>query len=221
MPCPDFPTGTDRAKVRGASLALVMVRASFDDNHGGRHLILNQVRIMTRVFARVGAWFLTAALVLGVGCKSANTNSPVAKANTGYVDFYAGTNAPLSWEIKEISPETKTLFSQINPVTESIVRVAVPPGHYKLQITFLNRTVEKPAELELDVRDGMILPVKVDLQGAGEVSSRRVETSIHQSIKQPRMGRDIEYPSANLYRISVVPQQPIAYRSKEAMPYFR
>jgi hypothetical protein len=211
---------SESGKADGASLALVMVRASFDNHHGGRISFSTRERIMTKVFSRVGAWLLTAALLLEVGCKSANTNSPVARANTGYVDFYASTNAPLSWEIKQISPETKTLFSQVNPVTEPIVRIALPPGRYKLQITFLNRAIDKPAELELDVRDGMIIPVKVELQGAGEVSSRRVEeTTVGPSVKAPRAGRDIEYPSTALYRITFAPQQPTTYRPKEAMPY--
>jgi hypothetical protein len=180
-----------------------------------------EAKLMAKPFSRAATSLLSLMLLLGVGCKSAKTSSPVAKANTGYVDFYAATNAPLSWEIKEISPETKTLFSQVNPITEPIVRIALPPGHYKLQITFLNRAIEKPTEVDLDVPNAMITPVRVDIHGAGEISSRRVETSIHPSFKQPRMGRDIDYQSADLYHVTATPQQSVAYRPKQAMPYSR
>jgi len=108
-----------------------------------------------------------AALALWVpGCATQNVNPPQARANTGYVDFHADPSVGLSWEVARFDDRTqsfKNVFSELEPPPDGVLRLAFAPGHYRLRVTFLNRIISQPAEVEVEVKDGKITPVQVAL----------------------------------------------------------
>ena len=156
------------------------------------------------------------------GCASPNLNPPQARANTGYVDFYADSSSELSWEVARFddrSQSFKSVFSELKPPQGGVLRLAFPPGHYRLQVTFLNRVVREPGLVEMEVKDGLITPVHVVLVADGT-------TTVYS--KEERWGRarygrgdKIKYDPSAAYRISAEARAPVPYQVKERMTYAR
>ena len=91
------------------------------------------------------------------GCASQNVNPPQARANTGYVDFHADSAGELYWQVERFDDRTqsfKNVFSTFDPLPDKVLRLAFVPGHYRLQVTFLNRVITQPAEVEVEVQAG-------------------------------------------------------------------
>lgn len=159
------------------------------------------------------------------GCATQNVNPPQARANTGYVDFHADPSAELCWDVARFDDRTqsfKSVFSELEPPSDGVLRLAFAPGHYRLRVTFLNRVIAKPAEVEVEVQDGKITPVRVPLTAAGTVlvESRNVS---HGGTAKGRYGRRTKYSSdeSTMYGLSAVAEPPMAYQLKERMPYAR
>ena len=166
-----------------------------------------------------------AVLVLAFGCASPNVNPPAPQPNTGYLDFYSGTAEDLAWDIQTFSPEANryvTAFSDVKPLRERVLRLAFRPGRLQVRVTVLNRAVEQPAEVELEVRDGKITPVQVDLKEAGEsvVGTRRESAG---GTLYGRYGRRTKTSIAEMtrYTISASAAAPVDYQPKGQMSYAR
>ena len=164
----------------------------------------------------------TAGLLLA-GCASPNVNPPQPRANTGYVDFYLDAPAELSWEVERFddrAQDYKDIFSKLEPPPGGILRLAFPPGHYRLRVTFLNRVVREPALVEVDVKDGAITPVQVALvdEGTGLVkTSEEQRTSTYKG----RYGRNFKHSTSEsaMYRLAAEPKPSVPYQVRERMPY--
>ena len=154
-------------------------------------------RIMKHMNA---AGFLPAILILGLllgGCASPNVNPAQAKANTGYVDFHADSSSDLSWDVARFDERSQTfqsIFSELEPPQNGALRLAFPPGHCRLRVTFLNRVIAKPAEIEVEVQDGKITPVRVTLTAAG-ASQVRTEQESRGGTAKGRYGQRIKVGS--------------------------
>src|ERR1035441_1154472 len=99
---------------------------------------------------------LAAAGLLVAGCASPNVNPPQARAKTGYVDFYADSSGELSWQVARFDDHTqgfRSVFSEFEPPPGRVLRVAFPPGHYRMRGTVMNCVVPEPGLVELDVKD--------------------------------------------------------------------
>jgi hypothetical protein len=157
------------------------------------------------------------------GCASPNVNPAMPKANTGYADFFTDSAEDLDWEVRQLNTATgqfEPVFSRLKPIEGRILRLAFAPGRYSLRVTFLNRVIAKPAEVEVEVQDGKITPVRVTLTEAGATSVRTKETSRGGTL-YGRYGRRTKIGSdeASMNSISAVAAPPVAYQVKERMAY--
>src|SRR5512146_2648524 len=119
---------------------------------------------------------LLGALVLGVSCSSPNVNPPIAKAHKGYIDFYAPAKTNLAWEVQRVRPGTdsaSTIFSSVKPLPDGVLRLELDPGPHLFQLSFLNRVVESPLLVQVDVLAGKVTPVKVELVPIESISVTR------------------------------------------------
>ena len=159
------------------------------------------------------------------GCATSNVNPSQARANTGYVDFHADSSSDLSWEVARFDESSQTfqrVFSELEPPQHGVLRLALPPGHCRLRVTFLNRAIAKPAEIEVEVQDGKITPVRVTLTAAG-VALVRTEQETRGGTSSGRYGRRVKVGSVEteMYSVSAVADPPVAYQPKERMSYAR
>ena len=169
---------------------------------------------------------LTALAVVSLfvtGCASPNVNPPHARAKTGYVDFYADSSGELSWQVARFDGRTqdfRSVFSEFEPPPGRALRLAFPPGQYRLRVTFMNRVVRNPGVVEAEVKDGMITPVRVQLTEAGETTVETKQTSIG-GTAYGRYGRRTKFSSdeAATYRVSAEASASMPYQVKERMPY--
>jgi hypothetical protein len=165
-----------------------------------------------------------AAIGLSVqGCATRNVNPHQARANTGYVDFHAGPSAELSWEVSrwdDRSRDFDLVFWDLDPPPGGILRLAFAPGRHRLRVAFLNCVVKKPAEVEVEVQDGKILPIRVKLTEAGTTV---VETKEQErgGTAFGRYGRRTKFGSEEMmmYDIAIAVAPPVAYQPREQMPY--
>jgi hypothetical protein len=168
---------------------------------------------------------LAAMLALGVaGCATPNVNPPLARAGMGYVDFHADSADILYWQVERFddrAPGYQKVYSELDPPAGGFLRLAFAPGHYRLRVTVLNRVVREPGVVEVEIKDGMITPVNVQLipDGTAQVQLR------NQRAGSPTAGgghgRRIEYSSSEsiLFRLSAVAEPPTPYRVKAQTSY--
>jgi hypothetical protein len=149
-----------------------------------------------------GAWLFT-------GCTGPNANPPQARAHTGYVDFYTIADDGLNWEVARFDERAQNyqiVYSELTPLPDGVLRLAFPPGKYRLRVSFLNCVIREPSVFEVEVAAGMITPVHVVLTEDGVTQVQ---------------GRPSGYNTDEtaMYRISTVINAPMPYRVREQMPY--
>jgi hypothetical protein len=165
-----------------------------------------------------------AAFALWVaGCATKNVNPAQAKANTGYVDLFTDAADPLDWQVEcfdDVTQSFRTVYSEFKPPAGGVVRLGLAPGHYRLRVMFLNLALVAPALAEVEVKDGMITPVLIELSAAGETTVQTKDTSIG-STAYGRYGRRTKIVSEKnaTYRAKASAQPVEAYRLKQQMPY--
>lgn len=162
--------------------------------------------------------------LLAAGCASPDVNPPQARANTGYVDFHADA-AGLCWEVARFDDRSQSfqrIFSELAPPPDEALRLAFAPGRYRLRVTILNRVISEPAELEVEVQNGKITPVRVRLTEAGTTYVQTKEETRGGTAKG-RYGRRTKFGSyeSTRYSLSAAADWPVAYQLKERMPYAR
>jgi hypothetical protein len=161
---------------------------------------------------------LAAAALLVSSCASPNVNPAKARANTGYVDFRADSSPDLSWEVARFDERTQAfqkVFSDLNPPTGGVLRLAFAPGRHRLQITFLNRVISKPAEIEVEVQDGKITPVRVTLTATGTALVDRKTQSLGGTAKGSYGLRSkIVSDTTVMYGVAAVADPCVAYQPK-------
>jgi len=89
-----------------------------------------------------------------------------------------------------------------------------------LRVTFMNRVIVQPVEIDVAVQDGKIIPIRVTLTAAGtaQVKTREVTRG---ATARGRYGRRTEFGSNETvrYGLSAVAETPVPYEPKEQMPY--
>jgi hypothetical protein len=157
------------------------------------------------------------------GCATQNVNPPQARAKTGYVDFHADPPEELYWQIERFddgSQSFKKVFSELELPAGGFLRLAFAPGHHRLRVTFLNRVIAKPVEVEVVVQDGTITPVRVTLTEAG-TTFVKTKSENYGGTARGRYARRTEFGSDETvrYGLSAVAGPPVAYKLKEGMSY--
>lgn len=159
------------------------------------------------------------------GCATHDVNPPQARGNTGYVDFHTDAAESLSWEVALFDRRTQEfqrVYSELDPLPGRVLRLAFPPGPLRLRVTFLNRVVQEPVVVDVELADGMVAPVHVVLTAAGTNQVERKDER-RGGTYRGRYGRGIQYGSDESvsYRVSAEAQTPVPYQVKERMPYAR
>jgi hypothetical protein len=157
------------------------------------------------------------------GCATQNVNPPQARANMGYADFRADPAGELYWQVERFDDHAQVfqkVFSELEPPTGGLLRLAFAPGRHRLRVTFLNRVITQPAEIEVEVQDGRITPVRVVLTSAGTTQVETREVSRGGTVRghygrRTRLGSD----ETVRYGLSAVADPPVPYQVKERMPY--
>lgn len=165
---------------------------------------------------------LIAGASLLVGCASHNVNPALARADTGYVDFYTIAGEDLNWEVARFDARAqkyRVIFSELSPLPEGVLRLAFSPGKYQLRVTFLNCVIRAPDVFEVEVMAKMVTPVHIVLteDGVTLVQSRELKPS--RSVKGGGRRASDGPDETPMYRISTVVNAPMPYRVKEQMPY--
>jgi len=166
---------------------------------------------------------LTFPLLIVAGCTSSNISSPTPHANTGYVDFYSQSDTDLCWEVqasRASGANFKTVFLDVKPPEGGVLRLAFAPGQHTLRITFLNRVITNPAQVNVEIENGKITPLAVTLTEAGSTTVVSKQTIMGGSPSM-RGGRQTRVNSDETvrYDISAVPAAPVSYQPKEQMSY--
>jgi hypothetical protein len=159
------------------------------------------------------------------GCTTVNVNPPEARAHTGYVDLHAESAGELSWEVTRFDERTQTfkaVFTNYDPLQAPVLRLAFPPGHYRLRVNLLNRLIVNPGEAEVDIPDGKVVPVLITLTETGTAMVATKEVS-RGSTAYGRYGRRTKIGSeaGAMYAITLNVGEPVAYQPKEQMSYGR
>ncbi len=167
---------------------------------------------------------MLAALALWApGCATQNVNPPQARANTGYVDLRADPSGKLSWEVARYDDRTKSFkvfFSQLDPLPDKVLRLAFAPGHYRLRVVFLNRIITQPAEVEVEVREGMITPVRVALVPDGTALVESREQRVGPTVRgHYRSNSKLSSDETATYRLSAAADASLPYQTKERTVY--
>jgi hypothetical protein len=162
-------------------------------------------------------------LCLLPACTSLNVDPIAPKPHTGYVDLFTPGSDEFSWDVKrfdDASGTFKPLFSQFDPVQGRILRLALPPGHHRLRVAFLNRVIVDPAIVDVEVVDGHITPVLIAAKDEGQASVRTRTTGLGSTV-YGQLGRHTRIGSveADAYRLTATVQAPVAYQRKAQMPY--
>jgi len=174
------------------------------------------IQFMKQLFILIaGAWLLA-------GCASPNVNPAVARAGTGYVDFYAVAEDDLNWEVARFDARAQkfqVIFSELKPLSEGVLRLALPPGKYQLRVTFLNRVIREPVVFDVEVAARMVTPVHIVLTEDGVTQVQSKEQNASRNIRGG--GRTARYNTdeSAMYQISTVVNASMPYRVKEQMPY--
>jgi hypothetical protein len=164
-----------------------------------------------------------AALALLSGCATGDVNPSKAHSNTGYVDFHADPSDDLFWEISRYDPQAQNfhrVYSELEAPPSDVLRLAFRPGQYRFRVTFLNQFVNNPAEVEVQVQDGRITPVRVTLSAGSTTTVQTKETTTGGTV-YGRAGRRTKITSseAREYDLSAAADSPVSYQPKEQMSY--
>jgi hypothetical protein len=168
---------------------------------------------------------LAVTALWAAGCATQDANPPQPRSNTGYVDFHADPPDDLGWEVSRFEERSQTfqrVYSELKPPSGGVLRLAFAPGLHRLRITFLNRVIAAPVEIEVEVQDGKITPVRVTFTPA---ATTLVQTRDQNpgGTARGHYGRRYIVGSreATLYGLSAVADPPRAYQLKEQMHYAR
>src|ERR1019366_2787151 len=107
----------------------------------------------------VARWLPTLLLGLACGCATPDVDPTAARAGRGCVDLYIVPKTEAWWKVDVFDPKRqgyKEFTAQFKAPGEDILRVEARPGSHKARISFVNQAIEAPAEVEVEVREGMI-----------------------------------------------------------------
>ena len=153
------------------------------------------------------------------GCATGNVNPPTARPNTGYVDFHTAPSGDFYWQVARLDERTqgfKKIFSDFRPPAGGGLRLALVPGRYRLQVTFLNLAVREPCVVEVEIKDGWVTPVQVALVGDGTSLVQRKEQRVGASAKGGyRLKTSYSSEESAIYQLSAKTSAPVPYQTKE------
>jgi hypothetical protein len=155
------------------------------------------------------------------GCASKSVNPSHASTHNGYVDIYSD-ESDLYWKVERVDSngKAKTVFQQYSPLDEPVLRLEFAPGPHHLRISFLNRVVSKPADVELLVQSGQVTPVRIKFNEASTVVVLSKQSYVG-GTAYGRYGRrtNIEGDETMMYDITAQAGSPLAFQARDNMSY--
>jgi len=167
----------------------------------------------------VARWLPTVLLGLACGCATPDVDPTAARAGRGYVDLYTVPKTAAWWKVDVFDPKRqgyKEFTAQFKAPGEDILRVEARPGSHKARISFVNEAIEAPAEVEVEVREGMITPVKVTIE-TGDSTYVRV---VDDRAKDIHRNKVTDYQQQR-WKISAAALPPVPYTPKSQMGYWK
>ena len=153
------------------------------------------------------------------GCATGNVNPATPRPNTGYVDFRTNPSGDFYWQVARLDERTqgfKKIFSDFRPPAGGGLRLALSPGQYRLQVTFLNLAVREPCLVDVEIKDGWVTPVQVALVGDGTSQVESKEQRVGASVKGGyRLKTTYSSEESAVYQISAKASAPVPYQTKE------
>jgi hypothetical protein len=162
-----------------------------------------------------------AALLFGNGCASPDVNPQVSRSGRGYVDFFTQPKQDVWWKVDVFDARDqgyKEFTAQFEAPSQGILRVEARPGSHKGRISFVNQAIEAPAEIEVEVREGMITPVEVKVTKGGSSYVRTVEDRARSGFNAAGRNKVTDSPQ-ELWKISARALPPVLYSPKESVTY--
>ena len=164
-----------------------------------------------------------AVLLLGNGCASPDVNPQAPRPSRGYVDFFTQPKEDVWWKVDVFDArkqDYKEFTAQFKAPGQAIFRVAARPGLHKGRISFVNQGIEAPAEVEVEVREGMITPVEVKVSKGGSSYVRTVEDRARSGFNTAGRNKVTDSPQ-QLWQISAAALPPAPYGPKESTAYWK
>ncbi len=164
-------------------------------------------------------WLSAVLLALAAGCATRDVSAPSARAGRGYADFYTVPKTEVWWKVDVLDPRRQNyreFTAQFKAPAEGIFRVEARPGRHKVRVSFVNQAIEAPAEIEAEVREGMITPIQVTINQGDSTYVRIVEDRVHNIYRN----KAADYQQQR-WRISAVAQPAVPYTPKEKTAYWK
>ena len=162
-------------------------------------------------------------LLLTNGCASPDVNPQAARSGRGYVDLFTRPKTDVWWKVDVFDARQqnyKEFTAQFKTPEQAVFRVEARPGRHKARIGFVNQAIEAPAEVEVEVREGMITPIEVKLAQGGSSYVRVVEDRARSGYRTAGRNRVTDY-SQPLWQISATVQPPVPYTPKANTAYWK
>jgi hypothetical protein len=166
---------------------------------------------------------ISGMVLLANGCATPDVNPQAPRPGRGYVDLFTQPKTNVWWKVDVFDSrrqDYKEFTAQFKAPEQAIFRVEARPGSYKTRISFVNQAIQAPAEVEVEVRDGMITPVEIKLNQGGSSYVRVVEDRARSGFRTARRNEVTDYPQ-QLWEISATAQPPIPYVPKENTAYWK
>jgi hypothetical protein len=162
-------------------------------------------------------------LLLANGCASPDVNPQAPRPGRGYVDLYTQPKTNVWWKVDVFDSrkqDYKEFTAQFKAPEQAIFRVEARPGPHKARISFVNQAVEAPADIEVEVREGMITPVQVKLNPGDTTYVREVDDRARSGFRNAGRNQVTDY-SQRRWLISAKAQPPVPYTPKENTGYWK
>jgi hypothetical protein len=161
--------------------------------------------------------------LLAGGCASPDVNRQTPRPSRGYVDLFTQPRTDVWWKVDVYDSrkqDYREFTAQFKSPGQAIFRVEARPGSHRARISFVNQAVEAPAEVEVDVREGMITPVEVKLNKGGSSYVRVTEDRARSGFRTAGRNKVTDYPQ-QVWQISATALPPLPYSPKENAAYWR
>jgi hypothetical protein len=162
-------------------------------------------------------------LLLASGCAGPDVNPYAPRPGKGYVDLFTQPKTDVWWKVDVFDSRIqgyKEFTAQFKAPEQAIFRVEARPGPHKARISFVNQAVEAPAEVEVEVREGMITPVEVKLDKGDSSYVRVVDDRARAGFRTAGRNQVTDY-SQQRWRISATAQPPRSYTPKGNAAYWK
>lgn len=157
-------------------------------------------------------------LLLASGCASPDVNPKSARSGRGYVDLYTVPKSDVWWKVDVFLKQEQTFKEftvEFKAPDQDILRVEARPGWHKARIAFVNAVVEAPAEIDVEVREGMITPIRVAMEPAGTTFTQSREDRVRWEESR------VKTYDQQVWKISATAGAPVPFAPKESTAYWK